>query len=323
MNKTAKRKVAGRLVLPAAFIVLITIGLFFAGKPAAEFIVVGDVQYVLRDRDYKIWGDFMEEVYDENSEIEFALFLGDMVENPAEEKDWSAFFENKNRALGDLKVYTTPGNHETSLTPAIYLTKFELPENGPETAGQGGSIMPEEFYSFDYEDYHIVSLNSCFFMKERRKALEYKDGGSYDYEEDVKVINEWLREDLLSTDACWKIVFMHHPLYPVANDDEIYGILRDNWEEIFIDGGVDVVFCGHQHTYDRMMPERSGKPSEKAEPVYVMLNSGQKRSKYIEEETSMYSCAVVSTGEAAGKRTLNVKVTAPGGKIIDKFKLQR
>ncbi len=69
----------------------------------------------------------MEEVYEENSGIEFALFLGDMVENPADNKDWEEFFDNKQRAFGDLEVYTTPGNHETSVTPSTYLKKFELP----------------------------------------------------------------------------------------------------------------------------------------------------------------------------------------------------
>ncbi len=263
----------------------------------------------------------MEEVYEENSGIEFALFLGDMVENPADNKDWEEFFDNKQRAFGDLEVYTTPGNHETSVTPSTYLKKFELPENGPVTSGYGGSIATEEFYSFDYENCHIVSLNSSFFMKERGKAAEYNDSGASGYEADIKVINEWLREDLASSDACWKIVFMHHPLYPVTEDDDIYGILRENWEQIFLDYGVNVVFCGHQHVYAKIAPYKDGESG--GQPVYVMITSGQKRSKYIKGEMDMPACAVVSAGKTMGRQSLNVEVTGAGGKVIDEFKLHR
>ncbi len=194
--------------------------------------------------------------------VEFVLFLGDMVENPADNKDWEVFFDNKQPAFGDLEVYTTPGN-------------FELPENGPVTSG-------------DYENCHIVSLNSSFFMKERRKAVEYNDSGASGYKADVKAINDWLKGDLTSCDACWKIVFMHHPLYPVAEDDDIYGILRDNWEQIFLDCGVDVVFCVYQHVYARIMPYKGSESSGK--PVYIMINSGQKRSKYVKDEMDIPAC---------------------------------
>ncbi len=51
MNKKAT------LVAVIVFFLLV-VGIFFVGKPVVEFMVVGDVQYVLRDRDYEIWGRF-------------------------------------------------------------------------------------------------------------------------------------------------------------------------------------------------------------------------------------------------------------------------
>ena len=68
-------------------------------------------------------------------------------------------------------------------------------------------------------------------------------------------------------------------MYPVADDNEIYGQLRENWEKLFEESGVDVVLCGHQHAYMR---------TEKINGItYVMANSGEERSYYIDENTKI------------------------------------
>ncbi len=68
----------------------------------------------------------------------------------------------------------------------------------------------------------FVSLNSCFLMPERRSDK--------DYEKKLAKVEQWLEKDLKNSNAKWKFVYMHHPMYPVADDSKLYGQLRENWE---------------------------------------------------------------------------------------------
>lgn len=148
------------------------------------FLVSGDIQYQLRERDYQLWGDFMKNVYDDNKDASFMILAGDMVDKSADVKDWECFFTNGEYVFSRLPAMTTAGNHETSITPKTYLEMMSLPSNGP---------VGEEFYSFDYGNCHFLSLNSCFMMPERRSETNY--------EETLAEVNSWIRQDLEDSDA--------------------------------------------------------------------------------------------------------------------------
>ena len=66
----------------------------------------------------------------------------------------------------------------------------------------------------------------------------------------------WLSNQLQSSTDDWKIAFFHHPLYSSAaahgSSLELRGIL----EPIFQRYGVQVVFSGHDHVYERMTPQK-------------------------------------------------------------------
>ena len=72
----------------------------------------------------------------------------------------------------------------------------------------------------------------------------------------------WLAESLQRSNARWKIVAMHHPVYAPTRcrwfrfrcrgPDEV---LRAELEPIFREHGVDVVFQAHQHLYARLVPQ--------------------------------------------------------------------
>ncbi|MCP4610051.1 MAG: hypothetical protein GY845_15190, partial [Planctomycetes bacterium] len=63
----------------------------------------------------------------------------------------------------------------------------------------------------------------------------------------------WLEYDLADTGKSHIFVFVHAPLYPVggyfgeALDTDIE--LRDRLVSLFIQHGVDAIFCGHEHFY--------------------------------------------------------------------------
>ena len=252
------------------------------------FMYVGDIQYQLRDRDYEIWGQNIAGAYEENDDVSFALFAGDMVDKAPDVDDWEAFFLNAEPVFSQIPLMSTVGNHETTITPKTYIQAMAVPDDGP---------VSEEFYSFDYGSCHFVSLNSCLFMDERKS----QEG----YAETVATVNEWLENDLKENDLQWTVVFMHHPMYPAVEDDDIYSEIRANWEEILKNADVDLVLCGHQHAYMRT--------AEIDGITYVMANSGEKRSYYVDDNTVLPD--YVETLFEDDANYLRIDVTGDGLKI--------
>jgi 3',5'-cyclic AMP phosphodiesterase CpdA len=66
----------------------------------------------------------------------------------------------------------------------------------------------------------------------------------------------WLQRALQSSQAKWKIAFFHHPLYSSADKHGSDLELRAELEPILVRSGVDVVFSGHDHTYERIKPQQ-------------------------------------------------------------------
>jgi hypothetical protein len=66
----------------------------------------------------------------------------------------------------------------------------------------------------------------------------------------------WLRGALEKSDADWKIAYFHHPIYSSGEKHGSETDLRVLVEPLFIQHGVDVVFAGHEHFYERVKPQR-------------------------------------------------------------------
>jgi len=76
---------------------------------------------------------------------------------------------------------------------------------------------------------------------------------------------KWLAESLAASDATWKIVFAHHPLYTKSRDHGCEGRrIRDPeyvhyklgvgqgyaLEDVLVEGHVDAYFAGHEHVFE-------------------------------------------------------------------------
>jgi calcineurin-like phosphoesterase family protein len=62
---------------------------------------------------------------------------------------------------------------------------------------------------------------------------------------------EWLEQQLRESDSSWKICFLHHPLYTSGRYQRAAPVFRMTLEPLFVKYGVDVVFAGHEHFYER------------------------------------------------------------------------
>ena len=66
----------------------------------------------------------------------------------------------------------------------------------------------------------------------------------------------WIEGALQQSSDDWKICYFHHPLY---SDGKTHGSqvdLRVVLEPLFVKYGVNVVFSGHDHVYERFKPQK-------------------------------------------------------------------
>jgi hypothetical protein len=67
---------------------------------------------------------------------------------------------------------------------------------------------------------------------------------------------DWLEKQLKDAKEAWKICFFHHPLYSDAGTHGSSVNLRVVLEPIFLKYGVNAVFSGHDHVYERLKPQK-------------------------------------------------------------------
>jgi len=177
-------------------------------------------------------------------ETDFWLMLGDNAYDAGTDTEYqAAVFNMYSLLLRRFPVWPTLGNHDgytASLTGAgPYYDIFTLP-----TGGESGGLASgtEAYYSFDYGPVHVICLDS--------EGTDRNPGSA---------MLTWLESDLAATDRQWIIAFWHHPPYTDGSHDsdsmtDSGGRLfdmRENVLPILEDGGVDLVLCGHSHSYER------------------------------------------------------------------------
>jgi tartrate-resistant acid phosphatase type 5 len=119
------------------------------------------------------------------------------------------------------RFFPTLGNHDYGIPGALpYLEYFTLPGN-------------ERYYDFVWGPVHFFALNS---------DSNEPDGFHRD-----SIQAEWLRENLATSEAAWKIVYMHHPPFSSGTHGPITWM---QWP--FTDWGASAVLSGHDHTYERL-----------------------------------------------------------------------
>ena len=166
-------------------------------------------------------------------DADFAINSGDLVDDGQEEGLWEPQFFDPIRPLGRrMPFYTTLGNHDRD-APAYY-RYFSLPDNGSQA-------RPEAWYAFRYENAHVIVLDT--------DIRRFRSG-----DEQVR----WLERELKTSDATWKVVVTHYPLYSSGRHGSSVEV-REILMPVFERYGVDLVMAGHDHGYERTWPLRDGK----------------------------------------------------------------
>jgi len=161
--------------------------------------------------------------------FEFVLLLGDNIYGPGTPEDLARRFDVPYRELLERGVafHAVPGNHDP---PAI----LHHPPLG---------MRGRRYYAFDESaGLPLIGTRATFF------AI---DTVTLDWPQ-----LEWLERAVQTSKTDWKIAFYHHPLY--TSGQYALSARRTRWwlESLFVNGGVDVGFSGHEHFYERIVPQQ-------------------------------------------------------------------
>jgi 3',5'-cyclic AMP phosphodiesterase CpdA len=155
--------------------------------------------------------------------FDFVIMLGDNLYGGNSAKDYDKKFALPYKPLldGGVKFYASLGNHDDPSE------RFYKPFN----------MNGERFYTFK-----PGNSSARFF------ALDSN------YMDDKQL--KWLDEQLAASGSDWKICFFHHPPYSSGEAHGSDTVLRDQVEPVFLKYGVNTVFTGHEHFYERIKPQK-------------------------------------------------------------------
>ena len=160
---------------------------------------------------------------------------------------YQAFLQSYNLSWGRVKEITRPvvGNHE-------YIKTAD--PNGPGTGcdstndqaagyfnyfGAAAGELGKGYYSYDIGDWHLIALNS--------------NCGDVGGCSPSSPQGQWLQADLAAHSNMCTLAYWHIPLFSSGGRAENNS--RELWQ-ILYDRKVDVVLNGHDHIYERFLPQK-------------------------------------------------------------------
>jgi hypothetical protein len=164
--------------------------------------------------------------YREDFPFAFVLMLGDNIyEGPATRDDYRRKFEEPYRRLLDtgVKFFAALGNHDDPRQVIYPLFNMD----------------GERYYSFSPPEDVLA------------KIVTHAEFFALDSTNLDRTQLAWLDERLTRSNAAWKVCFFHHPLYTSGRYRTWSRGYRLILEPLLIRHGVDVVFSGHEHIYQR------------------------------------------------------------------------
>ena len=192
---------------------------------------------------FAVIGDFGTGNEDENRiaqlvnarTIDLLLTVGDNVYSKGERKDYAPkWFTRYAPTMSRVACFPTLGNHDIKTENGQpFVDYFWLPSNGP--AG-----LTERNYSFDFGPVHFVAIDSNPFHDKQTDVM--------------KQITEWVKADLARTKQPWNIAYFHHPGYTSVGGHDETPLVKSELMPVLEAGDVQMVFCGHNHFYERIKP---------------------------------------------------------------------
>lgn len=217
------------------------------------------------------WNATFGEALREFPEADFVAHAGDIVQMSGNPTLWAEMFGRTREYTRRLPIIPACGNHDYwrcylygNLDTFYKHFMLDIP---PQKTTNGA------YYSVDEGPFHFTVLSSGDCMETNMTSY-------------LPEQYEWAERDLCGTDRPWKIVIVHNPMYSpgkYGSNLSIAGVClatREQFGELFVRAGVDLVISGHDHVFSRTYPMRAD-----AEPI---TDSPSVRENIAGEDTEIY-----------------------------------
>jgi hypothetical protein len=252
------------------------------GIDSTRFVVIGDSgagskeQYAVARRIAAI-------------DPEFVLHTGDLAyDHGTRIEGIRRYFVPFAESVATRPWYIAWGNHDV------------MSPSGGATLRKLFRLPGTRYYSFDWGDARIYCLDT---------NVEFGSGSAQ---------HDWFRADLESCRRRWKIVVFHHPPYsgsPYARSfPKRSASVRRELCPLFEQHGVQFVFNGHVHGYERAEPTKGG-------PVYIVTGGGGKRLNKpgTASWTKVYSAQWHVCEVTLGEKGAQLRALDTEGNLIDSY----
>lgn len=220
-----------------------------SGKAEHEtsFLYMGDIQ----DSIGGIANQLLRKAFRHNPDAEFLVCGGDLTERPTDAY-WGETFKTLDSIGQSVPVLTVTGNHDYLKGVICTLERrFSLIHS----YFLDSMIGDNQVFTVRYKDIQLFCLDSnreFFYLLTQRN---------------------WLKEKLESSQAKWKIIVLHHPLYSIRGNMNNL-IQRWMFDDLIQEYGVDVVLQGHEHAYARMTQHNDN--GSATTPIYTVSHCSPK-----------------------------------------------
>jgi len=192
-------------------------------------------------------------------EVDFAVHTGNLTNTGLDIDADKEYFSIYSPLLNRIPVYISLGkkdygpNFDNKDGAGFIKTNFSpyhtVPLNG----------LPPHYYFFDDAVARFIVLDGNYFSGALFSPSLKKGSKQY----------IWLENVLKNTSKKWKFVIIHQPIYSTG-ENSVVGEEREILSPIFEKYGVDIVFQGGDHNYERFKPIKESKPAEEG-VIYVTI----------------------------------------------------
>jgi 3',5'-cyclic AMP phosphodiesterase CpdA len=158
------------------------------------------------------------------------LLTGDNIYENGEIEKVDRVFEQPYAELlrQNTKFYAALGNHDIRTN------------NGEDQLSYSGYNMAGRYYTFSRQAVQFFALDTT-------QAIDSDDKSPWRSQLD------WFETELRRSQAPWKIVFAHHPIYSSGQHGSQQTLI-DDLSPLFAEHGVQLYINGHDHNYERTEP---------------------------------------------------------------------
>lgn len=251
-------------------------------SPLFSFVALGDVG--TGNIGQLAIADAMHEYYRKNP---FALVLltGDNIYPDGEIEKVGKTFSRPYRDLRKERVpfYAVLGNHDIRTNNGVDQVNFS-----------GFNMNGQRYYTFKQDNVQFFGLDSNYNANWSKQLL-------------------WLEKSLADSDATWKVVYAHHPLYSSGTHGGNFKLV-DRLSPLFARYGVQLYLNGHDHNYER---------TETIEgTTYITCGAGAKLRPVGSSKWTAHSVAKLSFATIdVYPQHLSIQAIGKNGKVFDEGRI--